>query len=345
MRRVYAGMDIGSKECAAVVIDLKGKLIDSIMFKTNECNIAAFATKHPGAIVLIEECEMASWVRSVVKLHVHSVIVCDPKRNAWVAKGGNKNDRLDAAKLAELNRLGSYSAVWHTDDDDINGFKELVKHYDDTSRRLATLKCQVKARFRRQGIITRGEGVFASGRDKALCLVDNTLSRIAIEQDLELLDFLVASKAQARKSVIAASRRFPVIARFREIPGIGPILAARFVVHVGDPYRFNRRTLASYSCLAVIKRSSDGSPIGREHLSRAGNSALKDLSRTAFERAIATRRPNGIKEFYERSLARTNDRNKARLNTQRKILAIMLAIWRDGTDYSDELVTRAFPGA
>ena len=82
-------------------------------------------------------------------------------------------------------------------------------------------------------------------------------------------------------------------------------------------------------------------------MSRAGNTVLKDLSRKVFERARAARGTNGIKEFYESSLARTGSATKARLNAQRKILALMLAIWRDGTEYRDELVTgqRAFTGA
>jgi|SRR5450759_106393 transposase len=345
MKEVYAGMDIGSKECAVVAIESGGSQIDSVVFKTSERNMVAFFSRHPNSKVLIEECEMAAWVRATIKPHVASVIVCDPKRNAWVAKGTNKNDRVDAAKLAELNRLGSFSEVWHPDDEDVAGFKVLVKHYDDTSKRLAEVKCQIKARLRKQGVVTRGEAVYGPRRDEALSRVGNTFARIAIEQDYELLDYLEGAKKAARSSVVAASGRFPVIALLKEIPGVGPILAARFVAYVADPHRFNKRTLASYSCLAVVKRSSDGSPLGREHLSKAGNSALKDLSRTAFERAMATRSPNGIKEFYAGSLTRTGDKTKARLNTQRKILALMLAIWRDKTEYRDELVTRAFTGA
>lgn len=268
-----------------------------------------------------------------------------PEEKRLGGKGHKQEDRVDAAKLAELNRLGSFSEVWHPDDEDVAGFKVLVKHYDDTSKRLAEVKCQIKARLRKQGVVTRGEAVYGPRRDEALSRVGNTFARIAIEQDYELLDYLEGAKKAARSSVVAASGRFPVIALLKEIPGVGPILAARFVAYVADPHRFNKRTLASYSCLAVVKRSSDGSPLGREHLSRAGNSALKDLSRTAFERAMATRSPNGIKEFYAGSLTRTGDKTKARLNTQRKILALMLAIWRDKTEYRDELVTRAFTGA
>ncbi len=345
MKTVYSGLDIGSKECAAVVVDVSGKMVDSGVFKTTAMNLITFASKHPGASVLIEECEMAQWVRATIKPHVRSVVVSDPKRNSWVAKGANKNDQVDAAKLAELMRIDSYAEVWHPDDDDIAGFKVLVKHYNDTSKRLAVTKCQIKARLRKQGVITRGDVVYGAGRHDAIAQVQNTLARIAIEQDYQLLDYLKQAKAAAKKSVVAASKRFPVIARLKAIPGIGDILSARFVAYVADPHRFNKRTLAKYSCLAIVKRSSDGSPIGREHLDKAGNSALKALSRTAFERAIACKRENGIKAFYAGSCERTGDRNKARLNTQRKILALMLAIWRDGTRYHDEMVTKAFPGA
>jgi transposase len=348
MRRVYVGMDLGSKQCAAVAINGKGEMIDSELFPTSARNLIAFTERQKGQVrVLIEEGELAGWVMRTIKPNVESVVVSDPKRNAWVAKAGNKNDRLDAAKLAELLRLGSYSPVWHPEQEEIAAFKVMVQHYDECTRRVAKTKCQVKARLRGQGVITSGNAVYRiKGRTIALGQVDSDLVRKVIERDFMLLDYFSKAKADALRQLIHASGTYPVIKRLRKIPGVGPVLAARFVAYVGDPHRFNKRTLASYSCLGIVKRSSDGSPIGREHLSRAGNSILKDVSRTAFERARATRRPNGIKEFYVGSLKRTGSETKARLNTQRKILALMLAIWRDGTEYSDELVGGgAFTGA
>ena len=95
----------------------------------------------------------------------------------------------------------------------------------------------------------------------------------------------------------------------------------------------------SFSRLAVVKKESGESSIGGEHLSREGNGAMKDLSRTVFNGAMRTRRMNGIKDYYLKSLRRTKNETHARLNTQRKILAVMNAVWRDETEYSDHLVT------
>lgn len=349
MRKLYVGMDIGSKQCAAVAINTKGKMVNSEALSTSERNLIGFAKRQKGEVhMLIEESEMAGWVARTLEPYVSSVIVCDPKRNAWVAKGTNKNDRVDAAKLAELLRLDSFSPVWHPEQEEIADFKEVTKHYDETSKRLARVKCQIKGALRRQGVIKRGGAVYGTGgRLKALKKVANTQVSQAIEQDYELLDYLVCAKAIAKRHLVEASKSFPVIARLKKIPGVGPVLAARFVAYVGDPTRFNRSTIINYSCLAVVKRSSDGSPIGRECLSKAGNSVLKDVSKTVFERAQNTKRHNGIKEFYERSLKRTGSETNARLNTQRKILLVMLAIWKEGTEYSDELVNgkEAFTGA
>ena len=46
---------------------------------------------------------------------------------------------------------------------------------------------------------------------------------------------------------------------------------------------------------------------------------------------------NEIKRFYLSSVQRTHDRTHARLNTQRKILTVMLSIWKKGTPYRAEL--------
>jgi hypothetical protein len=41
----------------------------------------------------------------LLKPHVQQVLVCDPRRNALL-KEGNKSDKIDARKLADLLRTG-----------------------------------------------------------------------------------------------------------------------------------------------------------------------------------------------------------------------------------------------
>jgi transposase len=60
----------------------------------------------------LEEGPCAAWLHDLLKPHVTEVLVCDPRRNALL-KAGNKNDRIDAQKLADLRRGGLLSPVYH----------------------------------------------------------------------------------------------------------------------------------------------------------------------------------------------------------------------------------------
>ena len=60
----------------------------------------------------LEEGTCAAWLHDLLKPHVTKVLVCDPRKNSLL-KAGNKNDRIDARKLADLLRTGLLSAVYH----------------------------------------------------------------------------------------------------------------------------------------------------------------------------------------------------------------------------------------
>lgn len=340
MRKVYVGMDLGCKTCAAAVGNARGKLIEQVEFRTSEKNLIDFVEGLKAEVrILFEEGELAGWVYRTLLPHAKSVEACDPKRNAWVFKSGKKGDPIDARKLSEILFLGSYSPVYHPAEERMAVFKIAVQHYDQLVRSSTRTKNQIKARFRQQGIMIDDKRVYGLGRIKEIERVGNPTIRTLLEQDFRLLDTVERQRMEAYALIRKLSRDFPVIERLKRIPGIGPLCAARFVAYVGNPHRFNNRSLWQFSRLGITNRESGGSPLGRQHLDKSGNGPMKALSRTAFNGAMSTRCDNGLKRCYRRSLSRTGNSTHARLNTQRKILAIMLSMWKNGTEYSDELVT------
>jgi hypothetical protein len=70
-------------------------------------------------------------------------------------------------------------------------------------------------------------------------------------------------------------------------------------------------------------------------LDRSGVGSLKDVSRKVFEAALRTKKDNLFKRFYEESLAETKNQVHARLSTQRKILAVLRAMWIKMKPFSD----------
>src|ERR1035437_3855460 len=71
------------------------------------------------------------------------VLVCDPRRNALL-KVGNKSDRMDARKLAELLYMDKRNAVYHREHG-VPTLKELSRSYLAISGDLARVMTRLKA--------------------------------------------------------------------------------------------------------------------------------------------------------------------------------------------------------
>ena len=83
---------------------------------------------------------------------------CDRRHNKLLGSG-NKSDRIDAQKLAELLCNGSLKAVYHNDHG-LRQLKERVRVYDRLVSDMTRVMNRLKAIYRGRGISCRGHGVY-----------------------------------------------------------------------------------------------------------------------------------------------------------------------------------------
>jgi transposase len=341
MNTFYVGLDLGSSSFQQAAINNDGAIVMNRSFTTSEANLReALADLHGEIQVHLEAGELAPWAAAVIAPLVTRVVCSHPRDNAWIAKDGDKCDRVDAYKLAELLRLNRFKEVHYAPDQPRRNFKQLVQHYDELTAHQARWKTKLKARLRMPGVIVTGERLFSpAGRKAVLARVESRDVRTAISQLYEVLDQSVAAQEQARLLMLRAAQAFPEIKLLRTVPGVGPIGACRFSAYIHTPQRFSsKRKLWKYCRLSVSHRSSNGKPLRRPKLDySSGCGRLKDVSRKAFEAALRGRKDNGFKRTYQRALETTHDKTHARLTVQRKILSTMRAIWLSRTTYRDQL--------
>ena len=104
---IYVGLDLGSSRCQQTVMSAEGLVRFSRTVLTSEQHLRVAFDKLGGDVrVHIEAGELAGWVGSILKPMVSQVVVSHPRSLAWIGKDSVKDDRVDAAKLAELLRLG-----------------------------------------------------------------------------------------------------------------------------------------------------------------------------------------------------------------------------------------------
>ncbi len=341
MSTYYAGMDVGSTICELVVEDEKGQERYAKQFATSERNILGAVREARKECrgefhLTFEEGEMAQWLLGLLRLEVDRLVICDPKRNAWIARDTRKADRIDARKLARLLRGGFLSEVYHPIELDRAEFKRVVQHYHDLTVSQARFKHQIKAKFRCYGIVIKGDRDFLpDDREKRLALLPTEFSRQMLKQLYALLDSGLEGQDQAKKLMVAMGRKFPEVTLFREVYGVGPVWACTFSAYIQTPHRFrNKRKLWRFCQLGISDRSSNGEPLGYRRLDPQGVGMLKKLSFQVFWTNLGA--DTDFKRFYLESLNRTKDKTHARLNTQRKILATLWAMWRKSEPYRSQ---------
>lgn len=114
-------------------------------------------------------------------------------------------------------------------------------------------------------------------------------------QKLEFIRYHHGQSPEIFRDIRRQGENYWEIAEFQGIPGIGPVAAHLFLGFIEDPHRFRRRSQFYKFCqLAVTSYRSAGQPVGPKRL----------------------------------------DKRNARLNTQRKIIGGMWALWKNGQPYT-----------
>src|SRR6202140_5295754 len=132
----YIGMDVHKETISIAVMNGEGKVVMESIIETKASTILqCIQGVHGDLHVTLEEGTWAAWLYDLLKPHVREVLVCDPRKNALL-KTGNKSDRIDARKLAELLRGGQLSPVYHGEHG-VRTLKELSRSYVSISGDLA----------------------------------------------------------------------------------------------------------------------------------------------------------------------------------------------------------------
>ncbi len=156
----YIGMDVHKESISIAVMNSVGKVVMECVIETKASVILQFIEGLRGDLhVTFEEGTAAAWLYDLLKPHVARLVVCNPRRNALL-KVGNKNDRIDARKLAELLRGNQLQPVYHGEHG-LRTLKELVRSYLTVSKDLARVMTRVKAVYHSWGIPCAGTQVYS----------------------------------------------------------------------------------------------------------------------------------------------------------------------------------------
>jgi transposase len=337
----YIGLDVHKESISIAVRNAAGKIVMESLIETKASMILQFIDGLRGDLhVTFEEGTSAAWLYDLLKPHVTRVVVCDPRKNKSMREG-NQSDKIDARRLAELLRLNHLTPVYHGEHG-LRTLKELVRSYLTVTKDLARVMTRVKAIYRSWAIPCSGKQVYARcHRAEWLGKITEPGVRRRAEFDYQQLDALRMLRQDARRDLLAESKKHKAWKRLCQIPAIGPIRAAVLLGILQTPHRFRtKRQLWNYGGLAIEMHSSadyrsvDGElQRSRKNvlvrgLNRNCNHDLKNLFKGAA--AVASSKPGPFEKFYAALVAKGMKPEMARLTLARKIATIVLIVWKKG---------------
>jgi transposase len=343
----YVGLDVHRDTISVVVLDESGKLVMQTILATHAAALLDFVGGLRGSVHLtFEEGTHSAWLHDLLARRVARVVVCDPRQNALL-KAGNKSDRIDARKLAELLRAGLLSPVYHGETSTVT-LKHLSRSYAALTEDTTRVKGRIKALYRSQAIASAGKKAYGR-RHRGEWLVQLTQAGMHRRAELlyEELDALLLLRRQARRELIVESHKHDAVKLLRTVPFLGPIRAAVLIGRMQTPHRFRtKRQFWAYCGLALETRSSADYHFQEGQLVRAKkpvfirglnlnhNHDLKNLFKSAATSAGAM--PGPFRTFYENLLVKGMQPAMARLTLARKIAAIALCVWKKGEPFDAE---------
>ena len=223
-----------------------------------------------------------------------------------IASARLKNDKVDAAILAQLLRADLLPEAWIAPPP-VRQLRALLRH------RVALVRLRTLLRNRIHAIVAdhghdRPAGGYWTGPGRAwlAALALPVVSRELVEDDLGLIGALQERIDRLDWEIHQRARSDPRVKILTQLPGVGPFTALVILAEVGDISRFgSARKLASWAGLTPTVRGSDrvahyghiskeGSVWLRWVLCEAAQTAKRSPQFAATFQAIAKRRGKKI---------------------------------------------------
>jgi transposase len=341
MKRAYfIGLDTHGSFCAMAVITSNGDLVRRGQCKTTISALREMLDQVPTPRYLVfEEGPLANWLYRNLSERVDALVVAEPRRNRLISCEGDKDDPIDAEKLAQLLRGGFVKAVHQTATLDETVFKQLVAQYHRRVRRRVAAGQQITGLLKQHGVMARAQH-FDTAEDRAELLTKLPSQRLLLEMvrtAWKEYDALCTHEDAWRQRLLRHAQQDEVVVRFTELPGISWVRAATLRVYLDTPWRFrSAKALWKYLGIGLDRRHSGKGPelVG---VPKQTNRLLKSTILGAARSAIA-QGDNPFADQYRRWISHGLSAKMAKRNVARRLSVTLWGLWKSGTVYHAEWV-------
>jgi transposase len=275
----YVGIDLHKHLIVGHVVDAAGKKVDTFRYES----VDAATLDHVGRKRLkpedhvVMEATTHCWaVVRALEPFVARVTVSNPMATKAIARAKVKTDKVDAAVLSHLLRLGYLPEVWQPDPATRDLREWTARRSRIIGQRTAVIN-RLRSTLAQRLLDCPHEMTSHAARDWIAAQQVDADTRWLLESDLRLMDSLQTELDAMGKLLAKRGHVDPRVKLLMTLPGVSQHTAQALLAAIGDVSRFpDADALASYLGLVPSTRQSAGHCY-HGHITKQGRSHTRAM--------------------------------------------------------------------
>jgi transposase len=313
---VYVGIDVHRKRSQVAVVAEDGKVqLNKNTVNGTEPILRLIGDLPAGTPVAFEAAFGWSWLADLLQDYGFEAHLVHPLRCKAIASARLKNDKVDAATLAQLLRADLLPEAWIAPHP-VRQLRALLRHRAGLVRLRTMLQNRIHAVVADFGYDRAGSYLTGPGRGWLAGLELPAISRELVTDYLAVIDGLAPVIERIDGELRQHAKTDPRVKVLTTLPGVGQFTALVMLAEIGDISRFaSARKLASWAGLTPTVRGSDRT-VRHGHISKQGSAWLRWVMNQAAQ--TAKRSPEFAGTYA--AIAKRRGRKIATIAISRKLL-------------------------
>ena len=323
------GVDLGDRYSHYCLLNEECELVEEGRIQSTESAFRRHFEGEPRLRIALECGTHSPWVSRLLKALGHQVIVANARKIPAITGSASKNDRNDAELLArfaahdpkllsplqhrslerqqDLNLIQVRSTLVRARTMMANALRGLVKSAGSRLPACSTESLPVRAK---------------AAIPPALTAVANPLLKqvALLNQQIDSMD----------EQIEKLARKYPEITLLRTAPGVGPVVAAAYVLTLDRPDAASNRSAGAFLGLRP-GQSQSGESDPQRRISKTGDSYLRSLLVQSAQYVLGRFGPDSALRRWGLKLAASGGKRgkkRAIVAVARKLAVLLHSMWR-----------------
>jgi transposase len=331
---VYVGIDLHKKTIVVCVVDQQRRVLARRTLACAEpSKIVTFCRGLGEFQAVVEATSSYEWLWRLLEPIADRLVLAHPKKLRVIAESRRKSDKIDAQVLAEFLARDELPESYRPTPRQ-RQHRVLVRHRCYVRRRAAAAKVKIR-RVLADHNADRPDLFTAAGLEYLAGVAVPDADRFVLDQLRQEWEDRCAQLRAADRRLKEFAKEAPAAeaearAALRSVPGVGAVTVDVVLSELADVRRFrSAKEVAAYAGLAPGFRES----AGKRHDLSIGKDGSRLLRWAVVEAAWRlVRLTHRWRAVFER-LAGRRGRKKAIVAVARRLLTVLVAVWRGGQRY------------